>query len=190
MFEEIADLKMEVFPANSLTPATLQEIRYLCNAAYGEKLDALFDAYVADLHILASLRNQLVGHAMIVTRWLQAGEGAPLRTAYVEMVATAHRHRSRGIGTAIMRKVAQVAARERYDVAALCPADTGLYSHLGWEYWRGDLFIRFPTPGRLAGTELVPTPGEQVMVLKLPGTPALDLDQPLSAEWREGGELW
>jgi hypothetical protein len=36
----------------------------------------------------------------------------------------------------------------------------------------------------------LPTPDEQVMVLRLPRTPAgLSLDAPLSAEWREG-EFW
>jgi aminoglycoside 2'-N-acetyltransferase I len=33
------------------------------------------------------------------------------------------------------------------------------------------------------------TPDEQVMVLRLPRTPLLDLDAALTAEWRPG-ELW
>ena len=39
-------------------------------------------------------------------------------------------------------------------------------------------------------TALQPTPDETVMILRLPRTPPdLDLDAPLSAEWRRG-ELW
>jgi aminoglycoside 2'-N-acetyltransferase I len=37
---------------------------------------------------------------------------------------------------------------------------------------------------------MLPTPAEeQVMILRLPKTPPLDPNAPLSAEWREG-ELW
>ena len=150
----------------------------------------LFSVYAADFHVLARWHGFPVGHAMIVTRWLQAGESQPMRTAYVEMVATAPGHRRQGVATMVMQEVARLAAREGYDLAALCPADTGLYSHLGWEYWRGNLFIRAPNADRKCNPSLIPTPGERVMILRLPGTPGLDLCQPLSAEWREGGELW
>jgi hypothetical protein len=89
-----------------------------------------------------------------------------------------------------MRKLAEKATLDEYDLAALCPADTRLYGHLGWEYWQGPLFIRQvpEPPTHLEG--LIPTPEERVMVLRLPRTPPLDMTQSLSAEWRPGGELW
>lgn len=65
-----------------------------------------------------------------------------------------------------------------FDLAALSPFDERWYARLGWETWRGPLSIR-------TATGLLPTPDEQVMTLRLPRTPALDLDAPLSAEWRE-----
>lgn len=190
MFKEIADLTMEVLNAGLISPETLGEIRQLCNDAYGENLVPLFDVYTADFHVLARRHDLTVGHAMIVTRWLQAGESRPMRTAYVEMVATSPGHRRQGVATMVMREVAQVAACEGYDLAALCPADTGLYCHLGWEYWQGELFIRAPGVGGKGRPALMPTPEERVMILRLPATPALDPWQHLSAEWREGGELW
>jgi hypothetical protein len=69
-----------------------------------------------------------------------------------------------------------------FELGALCPAAPDLYARLGWVYWRGPLFIRTPEG-------LTPTLEERIMILKLPKTPALDLDSPLSAEWREG-EVW
>ena len=36
---------------------------------------------------------------------------------------------------------------------------------------------------------LLPTPDEEIMILPMPQTPPLDLDAPISAEWRVG-ELW
>jgi len=69
-----------------------------------------------------------------------------------------------------------------FELAALSPAETTLYLWLGWTFWRGSLFIR-------QGDSLLPTPDEQVMILPLPGTPPLNLDGAISAEWREG-EVW
>ena len=70
-----------------------------------------------------------------------------------------------------------------YDLAALSPSDAGYYRRLGWELWRGPLFIR-------ENGTLLPSPDdEEVMIYRLPKTPALDLHDSLSAEWRRG-ELW
>ena len=190
MFSNCPNLKIEAVSPTQMPPETMLEIRRLCDEAYGEDLAHLFAVYTADWHILAHLNDLLVGHAMIVTRWLQAGDGPMMRTAYVEMVATAPAYQRQGVGTAVMQKVAAVAAQQRYDLAALCPADTELYGHLGWEYWQGRLFVRPPGSCGEEPPAPIPTPEEQVMVLRLPATPELALGQPLSAEWREGGELW
>lgn len=111
---------------------------------------------------------------------MQPGEGRPLRTAYVEMVATAPEYRRRGFATAVMKRLAKSIVD--YELGALCPAEPDLYARLGWVFWRGPLFIR-------TSKGLLPTPDERVMILRLPKTPPLDLDAPLSAEWRPG-ELW
>jgi GNAT superfamily N-acetyltransferase len=181
---------LEVLEGSRLLERDRAGIVRLCNEAYGEDVSHLFAAYTAEVHGLARVGNALVGYGMIVTRWLQAGDGPLLRTAYVELVATAANHRKRGIGSGIVSLLAERAARDGYDLAALCPADTGLYGYLGWEYWQGPLFIR---PGKSPATnpaELIATPEERVMILRLPGTPTLELSRPLSAEWRAGGELW
>jgi aminoglycoside 2'-N-acetyltransferase I len=98
----------------------------------------------------------------------------------VEAVATADAYRGRGYATAVMQRLGQEIID--FELGGLSPAEQGLYLRLGWELWRGPLFIR-------TAAELVPTPDEVVMVLRLPNTPSLDLDAALSAEWREG-ELW
>ena len=184
------DYSLEVVEASRLDEAGKEEIVRLCNQAYGENVSHLFAAYIADFHALARAGLALVGHGMIVTRWLQVGDGPLLRTAYVELVATAEGFRNRGIGARIMARLAKRAAREGYDLAALCPAETGLYGHLGWEYWQGPLFIRPEKREAMVPATLIPTPEERVMILRLPGTPPLDVTQSLSAEWRAGGELW
>ncbi len=180
----------EVLEGSRLDEADRAEIVRMCNEAYGEDVSHLFDAYTADIHVLARVGHVLAGHGMIDSRWLQAGDGPLLRTAYVELVATAEDYRKQGIGSGMMRILAERAAQGGYDLAALCPADTALYKHLGWEYWQGPLFIRKGTSLVTDAETLISTPEEQVMILRLPGTPELDLALPLSAEWRAGGELW
>jgi len=110
---------------------------------------------------------------------LAPGNAAPLRTAYVEWVATHPAHQRRGYASAVMR--ALIGAIDAFQLAALSTSDLGqsLYARLGWETWRGPLFIRGPA-GVLA------TPGETVMIRRLATTPRLSLDDSLSAEWREG----
>jgi aminoglycoside 2'-N-acetyltransferase I len=70
-----------------------------------------------------------------------------------------------------------------FELGALSPFSVAYYERLGWELWRGPLLIR-------TDEGLVRTPRDgDVMILRLPRTPDLDLYAPLSAEWREG-ELW
>src|SRR6266513_69810 len=69
-----------------------------------------------------------------------------------------------------------------YQLAALCPATEHLYARLGWRFWRGPLSAR-------KDGGIVATPDDRVMILPLVETPSLDLDSPLSVEWRRG-EVW
>ena len=70
-----------------------------------------------------------------------------------------------------------------FDMGALSPFSVAYYERLGWELWRGPLSIRTDE-----GSIRTPRDGD-VMILRLPRTPELDLNAPLSAEWRNG-ELW
>lgn len=144
-------------------------------------MEPVFNTFSDPTHVLGFYNGALVSHALWITRLLQVGDRPPLKTAYVEAVATDPAWRHRGFATAIMRRIA--AEVQGFDLAALSPFDVAYYARLGWELWQGPLFIR--TSGGLQ-----PSPDdEQVMILRLPKTPPLDLTQPLSAEWREG-ELW
>ena len=180
------ELSLAVTPSHSLEPGLLAEVHSLCNRAYQEDLGYLFSTFGDATHVLGFIGGRLISHAMWVTRWLQVGDGPLLRTAYVEMVATDPDYQRRGYATAVMHHLAS--AITDFDLGGLSPADTGLYSRLGWEFWRGPLSIR-AADGLWHEYHLLPTPEEQVMVLRLPKTPPLDLELPLSAEWREG-EVW
>jgi aminoglycoside 2'-N-acetyltransferase I len=164
-----------------MSASTLREIRDLCTEAYGEDFSAYLEFLGSGVHVVGRLDGAIVSHAMWVTRMLEPRGRSALRTAYVEAVATRPSHQRRGFASEILRHLPSEILD--YDLGALSPSDPSFYARLGWESWRGPLFIR-------SENGLQPTPGESVMVLRLPGTPAdLDLTAGLSAEWRPG-ELW
>ena len=72
-------------------------------------------------------------HAAVVTRVLHIG-GTPLRTGYVEAVATAPSHERRGLGTSVMRDVGTYIS-ERFELGALGTGSHGSMS--GWAGWPG-----------------------------------------------------
>ena len=178
----MGELRVECRASGSLSPTEWEEVLALCALAYDEPLQQYFSDIGPGVHVLARLNGALVSHAIWVTRWLQPGQGPPLRTAYVEVVATHPAHARQGLASLVMeRLVAELP--DDVAVAALCPATMSIYLRLGWRSWEGPLGVRLPSG------ELLPTPAERVMVLPLPGRPELDLTQPLSVEWRPG-EMW
>jgi len=153
----------------------------LCRAAYREDLDRYLDNIGPGVHLLGRVGGTLVSHAMFVERWLQLHDGRLLRTAYVELVATAPNAERRGYASALMRRLADEI--HAFDIGGLSPTGEQFYARLGWESWRGELLIR-------TGTNVVPSQDEGLMVLRLPRTPPdLSLDRPISIEWRPG-EVW
>jgi aminoglycoside 2'-N-acetyltransferase I len=178
-----SNLRLEVLSVDQLKSEQLAEIHALCKrayAVYGVDVEPLFQTFVDTVHVVGWLDSQPVSHAMWVTRWLQANNQPPLRTAYVEMVATEPEFQGRGFATAVMRRLAS--AIHDFELGGLSPAEPILYEKLGWVFWQGPLFIR-------TQDGLISTPDGSVMILQLPKTPPLDLTLALSAEWREG-ELW
>lgn len=163
---------------------TRETIIELCIAAHQEQDFKNLFSYVPSggLHFLAFQDEQLMGHAMVTTRWLQP-EGLPLlKTAYIDAVATLPSHQGQGHGSALMRTLARRIDRE-YAIACLETDIPQFYERLGWEVWRGPL-------GGRSEQGLVPTPDQEgIMILRLSQTPALDLSASLTIECQEG-RIW
>jgi aminoglycoside 2'-N-acetyltransferase I len=182
----MAPVRLEVVEADALDSAMRAEIIDLCQAAYGEDFTRLFEELTGSVHVLArDQRGVLVSHAEWVTRWLQPAGHPVFRTAYVEAVATIPERQGQGLATAVLRRVTErLGADPMWDLSALSPSAPAFYARLGWELWQGPLAIR-------RGETIEPTPAdEQVMIFRLPRTPAtLVTTSLLTAEWRIG-ELW
>jgi aminoglycoside 2'-N-acetyltransferase I len=166
-----------------LNAETRAAIIHVCRTAHQNDDFIRLFSYIPSggIHVLAYREQELVGHAVATTRWLQP-EGLPLlRTAYVDAVATLPAYQGQGIGSTLMRHLATVIAD--FELACLETDErASFYARLGWEVWRG------PLAGRRA-TELLPTPDEQgVMILRLPRTPPLDIEKSLVVEY--DGRIW
>jgi aminoglycoside 2'-N-acetyltransferase I len=165
-----------------LSAATRASIIDVCIAAHqNDDFHNLFTYIPAGgIHALAYRGQELVGHAVATTRWLQP-EGAPiLRTAYIDAVSTLPAYQGQGIGSAVMRHLASLLAD--FEIACLETERVSFYARLGWELWRG------PLAGRKAH-ELLPTPDQTgIMILRLARTPPLDPDGSLTIEY--DGRIW
>src|SRR5262245_27247487 len=99
-------LQIERSSTTSLAPATFAAIIELCDAAFAEETGPYFGAIGPGEHLLGWAGSELVSHLMWVPRWLQPQGLPPLRTAYVEMVATVAAGRNRGYATALLQAAA------------------------------------------------------------------------------------
>jgi aminoglycoside 2'-N-acetyltransferase I len=175
-----ASLSIEIKGGDALSLDEYTAVLTLCSDAFEEEMEPYFRTFSHPIHVLAVLDGKLISHALWITRWLQLGDFPLLRTAYVEAVATDESFRRHGYSSHVLSRLQREI--QDYDIGALSPAETSLYERLGWEYWQGPLYAR-------KDDELILLPDETAMILRTSNTPALNIQAPLSIEWREG-EIW
>ncbi len=162
-------------------------IRELLWAAFAKDEDGAFTEddwqhSIGGTHFFAEVGDEIVAHASVVERTLHVA-GLPIRTGYVEAVATSPQLQGRGHGTALMREVNALIERD-FDLGALGTGSQGFYERLGWQIWRGPSSVR-------TGADEAATPDEDgyIMVLLTPSTLRVSLDAPIACEWRPG-DVW
>ena len=89
-----------------------------------------------------------------------------------------------GLGTAVMRVLGEVIARE-FELGALSTGEWHFYERLGWERWRGPTWVRHPH-GQL---ERSPDDDDSLMILRTPTSPSIDLFAPMTCDARPG-DAW
>jgi aminoglycoside 2'-N-acetyltransferase I len=177
-------VELRTLPTADLSPAELGRVRVFLDTAFDGGLgnDGWSHA-LGGLHVLATVDGDLVGHAAVVGRSVAVAD-VPLRTGYVEAVATATAYRRQGVATAVMTEAERLVTGG-CELGALASSAAGrdLYTARGWLPWQGELAALTPDG-------LVPTPDEAVFVRPTPATPApLDTAGRLVCDWRRG-DLW
>jgi aminoglycoside 2'-N-acetyltransferase I len=174
-------------PTADLTPSQINEIRDLMFAAFADDEHGGFTEEdwqhaIGGIHFILDVDRRIVCHASVVERELHVG-GRPLKTGYVEAVATAPSEQRRGYGSAVMRAVNEHISRF-YELGALGTGSQPFYERLGWQIWRGPTLVRAP-----GGDERTPEEDGYILVFATPTTPPIDLDLAISCEWR-AGDVW
>jgi aminoglycoside 2'-N-acetyltransferase I len=170
-----------------LTPAEIAAIRDVLVAAFGPEEDDRFTDHdwehaVGGLHFVLDLDGEVVAHAAVVERELHV-DGRPLRTGYVEAVATAPGRQGIGLGSLLMADVTSY-IRETFELGALGTGRHHFYERLGWLTWAGPSFVR--TAG---GVQPTPEDDGYILVLPTPWSPPLGRSGSISCDWRPG-DVW
>jgi len=172
--------------AANLTEAETSAIRELLREAFKDYADGFtdddWDHASGGTHFLLEDGGVVLAYASVALRDLHPGS-RPIRTGYVEAVATRRSARGRGLGTTVMRAVNEH-IRGTFELGALSTGIPDFYRRLGWELWPGSTAVR-------TQRGLVPTPADDggIMVLPTPTTPPLDRHATISCEWRPG-DVW
>lgn len=160
----------------------LAEIRRLLVQAFGGDFsDEDWEHTLGGWHVVVADGGVVVSHAAVVPRVLEVAH-RPLRTGYVEGVATAPSRQGQGLGSVAMAELSECVRRE-FEMGALSTGRHGFYERLEWERWRGPTFVR-------NGSEAIRTEEEDdgVMVLRFGPSNDINLTAPLSCERRRGDD--
>jgi aminoglycoside 2'-N-acetyltransferase I len=180
-------LRVRTLSSGDLTPPEVSAIRGVLDAAFWVDPDERFtdddwDHALGGLHLVADVDGVIVGHAAVVPRTLYIRD-RPVRTGYVEAVATAPDQQGRGIGTQLLTLAGEHIS-EAYELGALGTGSHGFYERFGWRTWSGPSSVRTQQ-----GERRTPDDDGYIMVLETPSSPPLDLAAPIGCEWR-GGDVW
>jgi len=180
-------VRIRRLPTDVLSSREIAAIRELLDAAFWDEEDERFTEEdwqhsIGGIHVVLDVDGEIVAHASVVERELHVA-GRPLRTGYVEAVATAPAHQRRGYGTQVMQAI-DAEIRAEYELGALGTGEIAFYARLGWRVWQGPTSVRTP-----AGERRTLDEDGGIMVLFTPSTPAIELDAPISCEWRPG-DVW
>ncbi|MBI2242835.1 MAG: GNAT family N-acetyltransferase [Nocardioides sp.] len=166
---------------DELSAVELVDTRALLDAAFTDFSDHDWSHALGGVHALAVEEGRVLAHGSVVPRRLLQG-GHPLHCGYVEAVAVRPDVQRRGLGSAVMAVLEDLAPA--YDLLALSASARGvpLYRARGWSLWRGPSSV-------LTLDGPVPTPDDDGSIYVLPGTSGVDLDGPIMCDWRDG-DVW
>lgn len=170
-----------------LTASDVEAVRSLLDDAFGTDeverfTDANWDHAVGGVHFVLELDGGIVGHASVVERDIRI-DGVPLRTGYVEAVATAPEQQGRGLGSFLIEDVTRW-IRDHFELGALGTGRHHFYERLGWETWAGPSWVRMPVGDNRTSDE-----DGYILVLRTRSSPGFKLDGSISCEWR-AGDVW
>lgn len=181
------DVRVISRPSADLSEPEELELQQLCERAWTAKgchfSPVAWEAALGGMHFVVAEARVVLAHAAVVDRTLE-WDGLPLRTGYVEAVATLPERQRRGLGSAVMRAV-NAFIDERYELGALNTTTPEFYAQLGWVPWPGRTGVRRPE-----GVRLTPDEYGTVFVRLSEASPDLRADGVLVCDGLRPGDPW
>jgi aminoglycoside 2'-N-acetyltransferase I len=175
-------LRPQIVTTDAAGPELLAAVRLLLDEVFaGEFSDEDWEHTLGGVHAVVAEEGRPISHAAVVPRMLEVG-GRPMRTGYVEGVATTIGRHGEGLGTLVMAGVMEE-LRAQFDLGALSTDRPGFYERLGWERWQGPTFVR--GRGVIERTE---DEDDGILVLRFGPSRDVDLGAPLVCEARSGDD--
>ena len=124
------DSVVRVCLSDELDPRDRTAIRALLDAAFaGDFSDDDWAHALGGTHALVEADGAVVAHAAVVPRVLDVGMQR-VRAGYVEAVAVLPTRQGTGLGTAVMRALGEIMARD-FELGALSTGEWRFYERLG-----------------------------------------------------------
>jgi aminoglycoside 2'-N-acetyltransferase I len=166
---------------DDITPSDIAAIGALLDAAFGGRFDEHdWEHATGGRHAIVRQSGAIVAHGAVVPRTLWVG-GDEHIVGYVEAVAAEPGVQGRGLGSTVMRALADE-IEARYRIGVLSTGEWGFYERLGWQRWRGVASVR------LATGAVVRTPDEDDGIMALVTTGELDLAATFTGAERAGDD--
>jgi aminoglycoside 2'-N-acetyltransferase I len=183
---ELGRTRLRRLATEELSTAEVAAIRKLLRAAFasdgGGFTEDDWGHSIGGIHFVLDIDRDVVAHASVVERVIRVDD-RPLRSGYVEAVATLAARQREGFGSRVMEDVASY-IKERFELGVLGTGRHHFYEHLGWRTWTGPSSVI-----RSAGMQRTPDDDGYIMVLSTPSSPLFDLTAAISCEWRPG-DVW
>ena len=178
---------LHILPTGQLSARQIADIREMLWSAFATDEHGGFSEHdwqhaLGGSHFVVEVGGRIVSHAAVVERTLHLA-GAPVRTGYVEAVATAPDEQGRGYGTSLMRAVNELIEHD-FELGVLGTGSQGFYERLGWRIWQGPSCVL-----TASGESATPDDDGYIMYLLTPTSPPLDPHAPIACEWRPG-DVW
>lgn len=178
-------MQFKIIEAQNLDKQQRKQIAKLCFDAFDEDPWSQYAFMQKAVHVIASVDNVIVSHALWTQRNFIVNTHQNIETAYVEYVTTDLSMRGKGYASQLLKYLIHYLTLNQYPLAALQPEDDEFYKKLGWLPWKGNLYVQ-------NGQSLYQT--EEIEILLYPLNNEIDAylklqHQLLCTNWREG-ELW
>ena len=173
---------VQVLADNELSADLLERLhRMVVRAFDGDFAEEDWQHTYGGWRVVACDGEVPVAHAAVVPRELRVGD-RPLRTGYVEGVATEPHRQRAGLGSLVMAETTHLVRRE-FEMGALSTGVPDFYRRFGWERWQGPTHVRDGEH-----TRRTPEEDDGVLVLRFGPSADADLTAPISCDARVGDD--